>query len=179
MNEYIDWFFTKALPLPLKFDENEWAAIITFVIGYTAVFLCPKRFSKVIVLLLLSFGVAASMVLDQILAAGPIDLYDVYDSKKFELFDLLIYFMIAPFSYLFIYFYDLIKVKKSWILLYLFLCSLLAVAVEWLFLHLHMFTFKNWKLVYSYPIYLSLQILLLLFYHFIKKTAEEDRLKSE
>jgi hypothetical protein len=91
------------------------------------------------------------------------------DTPKYNFFDLLTYFLYAPFAYLFVYFYDKWKIKGCWITLYLFLCTSGGTLFEWVNKVFHVFTYKGWKLTFSFSVYLVTQCVALLFYHWIQR----------
>lgn len=156
------------LPLPEKFDANEWAIIAVFI-GSFLLLLLPKRFPVSMSFLLMIFSSFTARTLDHILAAPMLDLYDVMDTEKYELFGVLTYFLYAPFAYLFVYFHDALKIKHLRTVGYIFIWSLMALGVEWIATKMNVFTYKQWHLGYSFPVYLLIQYLTILFFRYLKK----------
>lgn len=157
------------MPLPKSFDQNEWYLIIALFITYIFVLILPRRFPKSITILIFLFASTVARVSDHILAGPNLDLYDVMDTTKFELFDLISYFLYAPFAYFFVYFYDKWNIKGFFLFLYIIVCSFGGVSFEWLSHYFHVIEYKWWKLLYSLTVYLIVQPVTLIFYEFINK----------
>lgn len=160
------------MPLPQKFDQNEWFLIISILISYSIILFLPRRFPLGITILLMFFGSVVARLSDHFLASPKLDLYNLMDTPNYDLFDLVTYLLYAPFSYLFIYFYDKWKVKGLWNLLYILLCTAAGTLYEWVCKVFHLFTYKGWHLSYSFTIYLIVQCLALLFYHLVKRNYQ-------
>lgn len=159
------------LPLPKQFDQNEWFIIISFGVLVLLLIFIPKKFPTSITILLITFSMAVARVIDHLLAGPSINFYDVLDSGKYELFDILCYVPYAPFAYIFVYMYDYWKIKGIYTSLYILIVSLFGIGFEWLTTTplIDFFKYHNWKIIYSLPIYLAIQPITLLFYHLIIK----------
>ena len=166
------------MPLPKSFDQNEWYLIIALFITLLIVSILPRRFPLSITILLFLFAATIARLSDHIFAGLYLDLYDVMDTNKFELFDLLSYFLYMPFAYFFVYFYDKWKIRGIYILLYIVASSLGGVLIEWISHYFHVFDYKWWKIQYSLPIYLIVQPFTLIFFEFIYK-AYKSRISEE
>lgn len=145
------------MPLPKKFDENEIFILILCVL-YTFIFvkLLPKRFSYSTSIILFLFNISIGITVDHFLAGPPLDLYDVMDSKEFELLDLFLYlFIYGPATYTFIFIYDKWFYHKSVIkkLIFLLFISLLNTVFEYLAFILDVYKYNGWKVYYSIPVY--------------------------
>lgn len=81
-----------------QFDKNEIYILVLLVITYAAFFLFPKRLPRHITILFLVWGFASSTLFDFTIGAGVLDFYKVNDSNRYELFDLLTYFLFATFG---------------------------------------------------------------------------------
>ncbi|PKR84667.1 hypothetical protein [Heyndrickxia camelliae] len=152
------------MPLPHKFDENEWFVIIGIIISYTIFFLLPKRFPINITILLMMFGSVVARFSDHLLAGPGVDLYNLMDTPNFELFDLILYLFYAPFSYFFVYFFEKFGIKGFGTLFYIIGCTLGGTMVEWLTKQFHVFNYNGWHLAYSFTVYLIIQTLTLFLY---------------
>lgn len=157
------------LQLPEAFDKNEWFIIITILISYAFILWLPKRFPLGLTILMLLFSSTVARVYDNFLSSPDLDLYNIMDSAKLELFDIISYFLYAPFAYLYVYLYDKLHVRGFWILFYIIICSLFATAFEGVTVLFNIFNYTGWKLTYSFSVYLSVQSLTLLFYHRVKR----------
>jgi hypothetical protein len=168
------------LPLPKQFDQNEWFILISLAVLVLLLIFLPKRFPTSITTLILVFSMAIARVVDHLLAGPSINLYDVLDSGKYELFDILCYVPYAPFAYIFVYMYDYWKIKGIYTSLYVVIISLIGIGFEWLTTTplIDFFKYHNWNVIYSLPIYLAIQPITLLFYHLINK-FHYDSLKKK
>jgi hypothetical protein len=158
------------IPFPKEFDQNEWFILVFLITNGFALIFLPKRFPKIITLLILLFGLSVPRILDHLLSANQVDLYDLMDTPKLDLFDILLYFIIAPFSYYFIYFYDKLNVRGIGISVYVLIWSLAGVGYESLAVQFEVFTYNTWKLGYSFPFYIMMQIGLILYYRIIQRS---------
>jgi hypothetical protein len=161
------------MPLPQKFDQNEWCLIVCILVSYTSILLLPRRFPFRLTVLLMLFGPTVARLSDHLLASPKLDLYNLMDTPKYDLFDFFTYLLYAPFSYLFIYFYEKWKIKGYWIVLYIFLCTCGGTLFEWVNKLFHVFTYKGWELSFSFSVYLVTQCFALLFYHWIKQPIKK------
>jgi hypothetical protein len=157
------------LPLPEKFDENEWLIIATLVGGIFLYKLLPKRFPTSMTLLIVLFSSFYARTLDHILASPLMDFYDVMDSPAYELFGVFSYFMYSPFAYLFIYLYDKFNIQGMKTALYVFGFSVVGIGYEWIAVKLGVFTYKEWEFAYSFTVYLFVQYTTILFFEYIKR----------
>lgn len=155
-----------------SFNWNEWIVLILIIVGFTTYFILPKIFSTSVTVVIMLYGVVVGLMFDHTIAIKPIDLYDVGDESKYQLFDLFSYTMYAPFGYLYIYLYEKFKLpsKKYWLILYIFFWSIVGIGVEWVGVVTGIFHYKNgYKINYSFPIYLFVQSSLIWLYHYLFK----------
>lgn len=160
------------LPLPQKFDGNEWFVIIGIIASYTLVFLLPKRFPASISILLMMFGSTVARISDHLLAAPRVDMYNLMDTPNFDFFDLILYLLYAPFSYFFVYFFVKFKIKGYGILFYIIGWTLVGTMFEWLTKQFHVFIYHGWHLAYSFTVYFIIQTLTLIFYKYCNKWCQ-------
>lgn len=153
------------LPLPIKFDENEWFIIGNLLFGFGAVYFLPKRFATTISILIMLFSMSIAKIVDHAIAGKPLDLYDIGDTKKYEFFDVIGYMMYLPYAYMSVYLYDKFSPKGFYLTIYITLMSLSGIIFEWIAVKLHVFTYVKWTLFYSFPVYLTVSIL----FNLIKK----------
>jgi len=155
--------------LPTEFDQNEWFVLIWLIISYTVAVLLPKKFPLSVTILIMLYGSTVGRVCDHFLAGPEIDLYKIMDTKNYDLFDLFTYFLYAPFSYFFIYIYEWFEINGGKTLYYLIVSSTAGAGFEWLSKEFGVFTYNDWKLIYSLTVYLFVQCLTLLLYNRIKR----------
>ncbi|WML56127.1 hypothetical protein [Neobacillus sp. PS2-9] len=146
------------MPLPNKFDENEIFILILCVLySFVFVTLLHKRFTYSTSIILFLFNISIGITVDHFLAGPPLDLYDVMDTKEFELFDLFLYiFIYGPATYTFIYIYDkwgyLNSNSKKY--LYLLFIAILNTVFEYVAVLFNVYEYNGWKVYYSIPVYL-------------------------
>jgi hypothetical protein len=139
------------------------------VVAYVAFFLFPKRLPRSITILFLVWGFTSSTLFDFTIGGGLLDLYKVNDSNKYELFDLITYFLFAPFSYFFIYFYERFKINKVTFIFYIIGWCLLGLMMESVSSVMGVTHYQNgYKIPYSLAIFLVTQTTTALYYEFIK-----------
>jgi hypothetical protein len=155
------------------FDWNEWFILITLLALNILIFILPKIFSLIEGLAYYLFGITIVLFFDHTTSVRPWDLYDVNDSSKYQLMDFAYYVMNGPFSYLFIYLYAKLKVKGHQNLLYILIWSCVSILVEWVGVKIGLFHYdKGYKMYWSFPIYMLIQTLQIIYYHVIQKTKK-------
>lgn len=146
---------------PEHFDANEWFLVLSLLgIGGFSLWL-PRRFPNIITVLLYCVGPVLAMNADFLLGVPPIDVYNINDTGRYEVFDLLFYFVYAPFSYLFIYFFNKWRLRGWAVGLYVLACSTVGAGYEHIANLCHVFHYKNWNLGYSFMTYVCVQTLYL------------------
>lgn len=161
------------LPLPEKFDANEWFVLISILFFLAIFIILPKKFSTMFTVLLMLFMVTLAKTTDYLISANiPFDLYDYNDSPKLDLFDEFLQFVLYPLvGYVMIYTYDWwIQQRRSKVIFFI-LSVVMSVGYEWLSVLAHVFTYKGWNLYYSAIAYIVLIAMSFSFYHWLKKQA--------
>ncbi|WP_248926241.1 hypothetical protein [Paenibacillus hamazuiensis] len=168
-----------ALPLPKRFDANEWFIIGGLIVGFVMVFPLRKKFPPSIGILLLFVGLTFAKVMDVIVGFQPFNLYDLNDSPQLEVTDVFLHFVYAPFGFVFIYLYERWRIRGISVIFYMLLYSLLGIGIEWIGVQMGVYHYKGWHLGYSYIVYLYMQCILLLFYRLLvaqyRKTKRPNR----
>ncbi len=161
--------------LPQRFDENEWFVIIVTLLSYSVLLLIPKHLPKSIMIMVMLFSSTVARLFDHLLSSPKLNLYDLMDAPKYEVFDLLTYLLYPPFAYVFIYLFNKLKIRGFWIVLYILLWSIVGTMFEWLTVIFGIFNYNNWKLSYSFTVYLIVQSLTLLFFQYLIHVHALDR----
>lgn len=157
----------KLLTFPKHFDENEWFIIVVFLLSLS-LFKLPKRFPLEISILIIILSMTVPKVIDHSIAANPLNLYDLNDSNKFEIFDVFLDFLYPPAGYMCAYIYDKLRPKGFKILLYILIWTAFAISFEFIAIKFNVFNHHGWKLIYSLPTYLIAISLFLLFFEFLQ-----------
>jgi hypothetical protein len=157
------------MPLPEKFDQNEWFVLITLFLSFLVIILLPKKMPVRLAILMMIFSLTVARLADHLLATPRHDLYNIMDSGKFDAFDLVLYLVYAPFGYIFVYVYEWLKVKGYWILIYILLWSIFGAFFEWVSVQFKVFVYNGWELKYSFTFYVASQAITLLLYIYLKK----------
>ncbi|MCR2803980.1 hypothetical protein [Paenibacillus soyae] len=160
-----------------QFDRNEWYILTMLVISYGAVILLPKRVSPKLMILGLVWGFASSTLFDFTIGGGLLDFYMVNDSNRYELTDLLVYFLFAPFGYFFIYFYEAWKIGKKTLLYYIAGWTAVGAVMQWVSEWMRLTEYqRGYKLEYNIVVFLIVQTITGLFYAHIKsRSASGER----
>lgn len=152
------------------FGKNEIYILIMLVVSYAAFFLFPKRLPTSITILFLVWGFASSTLFDFTIGGGLLDFYKVNDSNKYELFDLLTYFLFAPFSYFFIYFYERLKIGKKTFVFYVLGWCVMGLVMEKVSGFMGLTHYQHgYTMKYSLVVFLVIQTTTALFYELVKK----------
>ncbi|MEK4667306.1 hypothetical protein [Niallia sp. FSL R7-0271] len=151
-----------------KFDINEISLLLLTVAAYLFVIFTPKKLSREITCMSILWGITTGILYDFTIGGGLLDLYRENDTNHSELFDLFYYALYGPFGYAFIYFYEVLKIRKKTFAFYVGGWALFGVIAQWLFTLLHIITYQNnYSLPYSFPIFLLTQTITGLFYHYV------------
>jgi hypothetical protein len=153
-----------------QFNQNEWFVLTLLTMSILTVMILPKRFPPSITIIYLLVGVFLGMLLDHTISIKPIDFYDVNDSSNYQLFDFLTYVMYGPFGYFIIYFHDKFTIKGYANIFYILGWSSVALILEWTGVQFGVFHYKDgYKILFSFPIYLVVQSIVILFYLTLKR----------
>lgn len=151
-----------------NFSLNEISLIIMNVIGYSLMLFLPKKLSREVTFISVLAGLSTGMLFDFTLGGGVLDFYKQNDTNHYELFDLVYYLLFAPFGYFFMYFYHVLRINKITFIFYITFWSIIGITVQWIFTLLNILTYQNnYRLSYSFPIFLLTQTLTGLYYVFI------------
>lgn len=156
------------LPIPKELSANEWFVIISIIASYPVFFLLRRSFPVSMIILIVLFSATIARMADHVLAGPPLDLYDLMDSGKYDLFDILSYLLYGPFAYIFLYIYEKINIRGMYTFFYIVALSIFSVAFEWITILFGIFTFKEWRSIYSFPVYLFVHSLTILYYRFLR-----------
>jgi hypothetical protein len=164
------------MPLPTKWDENEiFIIILSVLLSIIAIKMLPKRLPYTTSILIFLFNISMGIAVDHVLAGPPLDLYDVLDTRKFELFDLILYFFVyGPYLYIVMFCYDkwFSKKSKRMKFIFLFFIALLNVGLEFIAAKLDVFLYKGWNLFYSFLVYFLAYFLNICLFHLLKKHSK-------
>ncbi|WP_442598763.1 hypothetical protein [Neobacillus sp. D3-1R] len=153
-----------------SFDKNEIYILSMLVIAYVALFLFPKKLPLKLTILFLVWGFASSTLFDFTIGGGLLDYYKVNDSNKYELTDLLSYFLFAPFSYFFIYFYVRFKINKKRFIFYILGWCIIGLVMEKVSSFMGVTHYQHgYKIYYSFVVFLVVQTTTALYYELVKK----------
>jgi hypothetical protein len=154
---------------PERFDANEWFIFIVSLIGYSLMWMLPKRFPPSMGLLISLVPLLFAKIFDTILSLPPFETYYVNDTNKMEWFDLFLYLMYLPFGYFFLYAYDWFRPKPVRTVAILTLTSMLAVLFEWITVKVGVFHYTGWQIYYSLPVYITVQSLYIILYEHMNR----------
>jgi hypothetical protein len=165
------------LPISDELSINEWFVILSILIFYPLFILLKGKFPVSMIIMISLFSATMARIADYVLAGPRLDLYDLMNSGNYDLFDFIMYLLYMPFAYTFLYIYEKLNIKGIYVLLYIVVCSIFGVVFEWITVLLGVFTFKEWKSIYSFPVYLFIQSLTILYYRFLKQFYKKELLE--
>ncbi|WP_456274902.1 hypothetical protein [Bacillus sp. AK031] len=155
------------------FDKNEIYILIMLAAAYSAFFILPKKLPTNITALFLVWGFSVSTLFDFTIGGGLIDFYRVNDSNRYEFFDLLSYFLFAAFSYFFVYFYEVFKIRGAGFILYVFGWSVIGMAMEKVSSIMGLTHYQNgYKIYYSLAVFLIIQSATALYYQLVRNLRD-------
>jgi hypothetical protein len=145
---------------PKHFDINEWFIIFAALTVITVAVFLPKRFNVTQIAVVWAFSFFLAISTDHIIAGVPYDMYDIFDSPKYEYFDLFTYLLVyPPVIYIYIYGYDKWRPSGFFAFLYILFWALATTGFEYLATLVHVFKFKGWNHLYSLPTYMLVYVL--------------------
>ena len=157
-----------------QFNLNEWFILTAIVIGIVTVFWLPRRFPRKTTGVFLLCGAFFGFVFDHTLSVLPVSYYVINDAYGFEAMDFFSHVMYAPFSYLFFYLYDRIRVKPRLSLLYILPWAFISVGMERLCVFVGVFHYRHgYTLYYSFAIYLAVLSGWVLLFHALKAYGDK------
>ncbi|MGG0720515.1 hypothetical protein ABE096_23485 [Robertmurraya massiliosenegalensis] len=155
------------------YDKNEIYIIIMLLIAYLAVIILPKKLPLQIMILFLVWGFASATLFDFTIGGGLFDFYKVNDSNRYELSDLLTYFLFATFSYFFIYFYELLHISKKYFIFYILGWTIIGLTMEKFSSIMGVTHYQQgYKIHFSLIVFLIVQTTTALYYELLKKKLQ-------
>jgi hypothetical protein len=155
--------------MPERFDGNDWFILISMLVAYGLVWFLPRAFPRSISLLVMIFSLSVAKGTDNTLGIKPFDLYDTNQLPKFDWTDLFTWLLYPAFGYLLIYFYQRLRIHGAAIPVYILIWASFATVYEAVSVYYQVFQYKGWTLHYSFVVYLLVQSLTLIFFHWIKR----------
>lgn len=154
-----------------QFDSNEIYLTILIAFFFVVFFLLLRKkiFKPHITLLSLVWGFSVGILIEFTIGGGLLDFYRVNDSNSYEIMDLVYFLLFSPFGYFFFYFYHRFKINKKKVIFYVFAWAIVGVSAHWMFTQLGIITLqKGYHIALSFPIFLVIQTLSVIFYEQIK-----------
>ncbi len=148
-----------------QFNANEWFVIIGLCLGLFIMFKLPSRFPRKLSILFFLCGVTYGTLADHYIGTVPTSFYDTGDSSDFNFADVPSLLRYGPYSYLFFYIYDLLKIRTNLIPLYILSWSLVSTVIEWTGVQIGVFHYSNgYWLGISFMIYLLVHSIWVIFF---------------
>nr|WP_263327327.1 hypothetical protein [Neobacillus sp. Marseille-Q6967] len=155
-----------------SFDMNEWFVIISLLSLTILIWFLPKIFSLLEGTAYFLYGVFVVTFFDHTTSVPSWDLYDVNDDSKYNLMDFITYVMNGPYSYFFMYLYVKWNIRGLKNLFYIIIWSMFSVLIEWVGVKIGLYHYdKGYKMYWSFPIYMLVQTILIMYHHRIKRDA--------
>lgn len=153
-----------------RFDSNEWFVMTMLVLSYGAMWLMQSRLPRSVALAAWAWGFASSTLVDFSIGGGLYDYYRINDTNRYELTDLLVYFMFAPFGYFFIYFYEVLKITRRTVVLYILGWTAVGVGIQWVAEQMRTTQYQQgYRMEFNVVVFLAVQTITALVYMYVKK----------
>ncbi len=153
-------------------DIYNWAGNVA---GWGIVWALRRKLPLSVTALVLLISVAIPVAFDHFIGIKPINLYDINVNPGMTFDDFLTWMMYPPFGYLFVYFYDRWRVSGVGISLYILGWALMGVALEALGVYCRVFIYRQWKLYDSLPVYVIIQLLMIILFHILMQHFRKAR----
>jgi hypothetical protein len=164
----------------ITFDWNEWFFIISSVVILSMFLLIRKYFTSVMVIIIWVYNIFLVSTIDYFFIATPFKLYFFGDNPTYELSGALFHFFMYPCaSLLFLFVYDRWELYGKKTVWYILGWTGFALFFEWISVKNHALIYTGWKLYYSIPTYPLASVILIIFFHFIKKKLQTLTLQGE
>lgn len=162
---------------PNSLDENEWYSLFITCLTVGIVIYLHKKHQKILLseaLVIVFLNIYFAVSGDHLLAVKPVDLYDTIDHDSGEMFDLMIHGFTYPATlYIFMHFYFVWGISKIW---FVPIGAAVLTILDWVSMqYFHLFTYKAWKIYYSYPFYILVLTLNLNLHSWIRKRYRQER----
>lgn len=159
---------------PVQFDGNEWFIILAAILNFMILFRLPRTFKVIEIVIIWIFNYFLAEFADFSIAVPPLDFYDFNDWPEYEYFDLVLYvFIYPPAAYLMLYYYHKWKLRGWPLAVYILMWAFITTGLEGAAAIFHVFTYKKWKLIYSFPAYVLIYGLNILVFRFVSKQLEK------
>ena len=167
---------TATIVYDTQFNANDWFGIVGLCLGVSVMFLLPSRFPRKLTILFCLWGILFGTLADHYIGTVPKSLYDTGNTSAFDFADVPVLMMYGPYSYLFFYLYDLLKVKSSLIPLYILSWALVSTSIEWLGIVSGVFHYNTgYWIGISFMIYLLTHSFWVIFFHLILYAEEREQ----
>jgi len=155
-------------------DWNEWFMVITSVAATSLFLLIRKSFPTVLIIAIWVYITTMVATADYFIAATPFKLYYCADNTSYEPTATMIHvFTYPPFAFFLLYFYERWKLRGVRLWIYIAVWSVFSAFFEWINVVNGVFTYTGWKLLYSVPVYLLSQVLLIYLYRNLRNWLDE------
>lgn len=153
------------------FDRNEWFVVVSSVVVMFFFLRIRKHFRPMVIFVLWVYTFTLVATIDYAIAATPFHVYDCLDNETYEPMAAFSHlFVYAPFSFIFLYYYDKWAIRGKRLIVYLAAWTILSLTYEWLSLKFGFLNYsRGWKMIYSIPTYPLAALVLLCVYRFVKK----------
>jgi hypothetical protein len=164
--------------LDILFQRNTIFTIVCLVLSYGFISILPSKMPRSVSILVMLFSLDMAKGLDTSIGVEPFDFYNANIYSFFDIADLLTWCLYPVSGYLFIYYYHKFRIHGILIPFYILLCSLIGTAFEALNVYFDVFQYHQWRLRYSFCIYLVVQTLSVILFTRLKMTWTEQQNRS-
>lgn len=156
-------------------QRNTIFIIVCLVLSYGFISFLPSTLPRSVSILMMLFSLDMAKGLDTSIGVPPFDFYNTNIYPFFDIADWLTWCLYPVFGYLFVYYYHKLRIYGIMIPLYILICSLMGTVYEALNVYFDVFQYHQWRLSYSFCIYLMVQTLSIILFTRLKKKWLEQQ----
>ncbi|WP_308639510.1 hypothetical protein [Paenibacillus silvisoli] len=161
--------------IELLLQKNVLFSLVCILVCYTIIWRLWKALPASVSILMMLFSTVLAFGLDNTLGVEPFDFYNTNVVPTFTLPDAFTWLLYPAFGFLFTYFYYRFRIGGAAITGYILLWSGLGVAFEALNVYFDVFQYKQWKLTYSFYIYLLVQTLYVIMFNVVRNAFVQSK----
>lgn len=155
------------------FNANEWYVIAGLCLGLFVIYKLSPRFPRKLSIIFFVLGVTFGSLADHYIGTIAISFYDTSDTSAFDFADIPALLMYGPYSYLFFYLYDPIKMKTELAPLYILSWALVSALFEWTAMLTGVFHYDDgYWLGISFMIYLLVHSIWVFLFHLLLRAEK-------
>ncbi|SEO96443.1 hypothetical protein [Paenibacillus sp. OV219] len=166
-------------PLDQLFHRNVLFLICCIVVSMIIVWRLPRGFPRSMSIIIMLFSLDLAKGLDNTIGLEPFIFYNTNINPKFDFADALTWVLYPMIGYLFTYIFNRYRIEGMMITIYIIAWSCFAIVFECVCVYFEGFTYIEWKLYYSFCVYLTVQMLYVLMFTTLKRRYVIDKREAK